>query len=359
MKMKCIWCNHETTANKLLANDEKRYANKEHIFPKSLGGEKTLPLGLVCEVCNTKFDHEIESRLRKHSKEFMELYQKSSLIKGKPIGRVRSVDKKKIKELEIFDISKNNGFQIVRDKINTLNQVTYVNFNLTNELKYDFFISRAMHKCAFNALLDFKKYEYTFENHQPLKSFVYDADEVESSKWNYAICYSQNNSAVKFAPQYMPIQSIDGADVLAMILIFPTVIYLVGLKPSFLSSRGLKDIVDILPDFTGLLNLNGFDYKNHYKKSYKFIGLDKKCFSNPVNDLEFELAVNPKFFESSNETSCQLITNCDVCFNVTPINFPIPKNIGLTKFPEISGLSYCMHCDAEIELKNRELFIQE
>jgi HNH endonuclease len=359
MKMKCIWCDHETTVNKLSANDKKRYANKEHIFPKSLGGEKTLPQGLVCEVCNTKFDHEIESRLRKHSKEFMELYQKSSLIKGKPIGRVRAGNKQKIKESEIFDIFNSNGFKIVRDKINPLNQVAYINANLANELKYDLLISRAIHKCAFNALLDFKEYDYTFKNYQPLKSFVYDPNEVESCKWSYAVCYSQNNLAVKFAPQYIPLLSVDSADVLAMILIFPTVIYLVGLKPAILSSTGLKGIVDILPDFAGLLNLNGFDYKNHYKKSHKLMGFNKTSFSNPINDLEFELFVNPKFFEASNETSCQLLTNCDVCFNTTPINFSIAKSMNLNKFSEFSGFSYCLHCGAEIELKNRELFIEK
>ena len=54
--MKCLWCGFQTTTDKALAKEDVRYreANKEHIFPESVEGQKILELGKVCQPCNDR-----------------------------------------------------------------------------------------------------------------------------------------------------------------------------------------------------------------------------------------------------------------------------------------------------------------
>ncbi len=47
MKRKCIYCLEE--------NELETQKNREHIFPKTYGGQRRLELGIVCDTCNNKF----------------------------------------------------------------------------------------------------------------------------------------------------------------------------------------------------------------------------------------------------------------------------------------------------------------
>lgn len=47
MQVKCIFC--------LKENDINTQENREHIFPKTYGGQRRLEKGIVCDACNSKF----------------------------------------------------------------------------------------------------------------------------------------------------------------------------------------------------------------------------------------------------------------------------------------------------------------
>ena len=57
-KIKCIYCLQE--------NDIDSQESKEHIFPKTFGGQRRLPSGIVCDTCNSSFSS-FEAEVSKES----------------------------------------------------------------------------------------------------------------------------------------------------------------------------------------------------------------------------------------------------------------------------------------------------
>ncbi len=102
---KCFWCDFNTTTDKEIAksNTNFRLADREHVFPEALDGDLTVPEGLVCKYCNGSLSI-IDERLKYSCQALMELYQKSSIIKGSPIGKRRQGEKQKKKEKDVNNI---------------------------------------------------------------------------------------------------------------------------------------------------------------------------------------------------------------------------------------------------------------
>ena len=368
--MRCIWCERETTTDKKLANENFKFANKEHIFPEGIDGNKSLPIGLVCQDCNNKLGTTIDDKLKYSSLIFMNLYQISSLInEGNPIGKSRKDNDKLRKEKEIYKIeSKNSNLIIERNKTN-VNETTITNFSPTrDENEYNDWLSLGIHKCAFNCVLYDKGYDYAISNHLDLRNFILNGSknikerkEIEGTEnWGYAICFASNNLPVRFQPQYYPITNEEGNVVLAMLLLFPTAVFIVSLQPNMLNANNLNNIVSILPNFSEKLNINGFDYKSHYKKSFKFIGLSKETFSNPINELEFEIVAKPISFVTEDDNNFYVLAECNFCRNITPINFFIQKSaIDSFDISCLNAYSSCLHCKSAINSIDNKLFVKK
>lgn len=368
--MRCIWCEKETTTDKKLTNENLKFANKEHIFPEGIDGNKYLPIGLVCEDCNNNLGTTIDDKLKYSSPIFMNLYQKSSLInEGNPIGKKGKVKDKIRKKGEIYKIKSNVSDLIIERNKTNVNEITIRNFSPTrDENEYNDWLSLGIHKCAFNGILDYKGYNYTISNHKDLRNFILNGSknikerkEIEGTEnWDYAICFASNNSFVRFQPQYHPISNEDGSLVVAMLLFFSTAVFIVGLQPNLLNANNLKNIVSVLPDFSEKLNINGFDYKFHFKKSHKLIGLSKETFSNPINELEFEIVAKAKSYITEDDNNFYVLTECNFCRNITPINFFIQKSaIDSFDISCLNAYSSCLHCKSAINSIDNKLFVKK
>lgn len=360
--MRCIWCEKETTRNDNLKSENLKYANKEHIFPEAVDGKKVLPIGLVCMDCNNKLGTTIDNKLKYSSPIFMNLYQKSSLMNGKPIGRKRKEEDEKLRKLdEIHRIKSNYSDLTIERKKSDIHEITILNFSVAKEEnEYNYWLSLGVHKCAFNAVLNIKGYDYTYSDHLELRDFILEGTKKEMINENfgncsYAICYADDTSFVRFEPFYFPITNGEKNIIFAMLLFFPTAIFIVGLKPNVLNAISLQEIINILPDFSNSFQIKGFDFKSHFKKTFIFGDLSKKSFVSSSNDLEFEIFTKPKVFETFDEYSSSLTTICVFCKNITPIFILISKN--LPEIPNIQGKTYCLHCNAEIEFNKENLYI--
>lgn len=367
--MRCIWCEKETTTDKKLKNENLKFANKEHVFPEGIDGNKCLPIGLVCQDCNNNLGTTIDDKLKYSSPIFMNLYQKSSLInEGNPIGKSRKGKDKLRKEEEIYKIeSKVSDLIIERNKSN-INETTITNFSPTrDENEYNDCLSLGIHKCAFNCVVNHKGYEYTHLNYLELRNFILNGSknikerkEIDGAEnWSYAVCYS-SDELVKFEPQDFTITNEEGNIDLAILLFFPTAIFIVGLQPNIINANNLKNIVSNLPDFSNMLNINDFNYKLHYKKSFKYVGLSKETFSNPINELEFEIVAKPISFITEDKNKFYVLTECNFCRNITPINFFIPKSaIDSFDISCLNANSSCLHCKSGINSTDNKLFVKK
>jgi len=125
--MKCLWCGFQTTTDKAIAKEDVRYANKEHIFPESVEGKKTLEKGKVCQPCNDRLS-KVDYFLKNDNLAMMRQYQESSEIHGKPIGKERKKEKDKVRkkdEIKYLKDSSVRGKSIGRDG-DTINFTNYL-----------------------------------------------------------------------------------------------------------------------------------------------------------------------------------------------------------------------------------------
>ncbi len=125
--MKCIWCDSETTADKILKSDSLKYANAEHIFPESVGGIRTLEVGKVCEECNNRLGTQVDKFLKTENFAFLIQYQNSSYIQGKPIGKDNSSKRRKRKESEIYKIKGYGGGTLIEREESCFNHIKLTN----------------------------------------------------------------------------------------------------------------------------------------------------------------------------------------------------------------------------------------
>ncbi len=164
--MRCIWCEKETTTDKKLENENLKFANKEHIFPESVGGEKWLRVGKVCEECNNRLGNEVDKYLKTENFAFMLLYQEASYKNGKPIGKIKSVKRKLRKEAEIYKLNGYGGGMTVQRDNESFNLIKLQNMTsgTAGDVMYNEKFSKALHKCALNILIDEQSYGYVKKN---------------------------------------------------------------------------------------------------------------------------------------------------------------------------------------------------
>ena len=321
--MKCIWCELETTTDEKLVSNKIKYANKEHIFPESVGGKCYLEIGKVCQDCNKRLGDTVDKYLKTKNFMMLKQYQDSSKIIGKPVGKVRNDEKNKKRKIkEITNISGyGGGFQMTSSEENS----SYISFtNLPDgsggDFSYNDNFSKALHKCAINIL--YNEYDYIFmkSNFGELIDFVNNENNQNYQDWSYSICYSKLSSMVHFEPYYLPQRKKENIPI-AIVLIFPCGIFIVSTKPKLVNIELLHLVSNNIPEMKHWEE-NGLNFINHYT-NISFPNF-KKTFGKQIKFTLVKKEIDGK----ANPDDCfYMLTQCKTCGQTNPTVTSLDKEI--------------------------------
>jgi HNH endonuclease len=152
----CVYCKNTTTPSE----------NLEHIIPESLGNKQTLYRGAVCNKCNQKFGEKVDSDILKEP--LIALGQVATKSEGKK--GVRDQIGKFVKRTGENEVALSGG-----------------NSGKSNE----YYVSRALAKCAVNILTHFFGSNIISKNQAELISYV-NAPKSRNDIWTFAALYTFN-----------------------------------------------------------------------------------------------------------------------------------------------------------------------
>lgn len=228
--MRCIWCGHETTTDKSAATDKIRYANKEHIFPEAVGGKRCLTQGLVCKSCNDDLGSDVDQYLKTSDISLMHQYQIVDGIPGKSRGKEDRLRKLAQKE----EIDHYTG----ETKIRRSQEGSSTEFVNAGFYLYDAKLSRALHKCLLNSIVDMQKLEALPEALQPLKNYII-TGEGQDSGWALGLAYANVFGRYDFEPICASLISDSAKRLVAGVLLFPSLLAVVGCSPNAITKEFL------------------------------------------------------------------------------------------------------------------------
>lgn len=358
---KCFWCGFNTTADKDLARTDTsfRFADREHVFPEALDGELFVPVGLVCKNCNSSLST-IDEKLKYSCLPFMELYQKSSIIKGKPIGKKRQGEKQIKKEKEVLNIkSTHSDLRIIREKDNKT--ITYQDFSAKiEEQLYNTNLSKGLHKCAVNSYLHNPSNHINTSDLYDIKEFILNENYINEHQWSYATCQANNNSFVRFSPRYIPILNDGNPQMPGMVLVFPSAIYILGLYPGLINGPRLQEIINTIPKLDDYFASLNFSYKDHYRKLFKFDGISKTTYFSNSCGLDFELFTKPKHEIILPNGEYHPTVICKYCSNKTPLGFALAEEVTDSGSPLNFSLSTtCIHCESSFTCDHGDISVND
>lgn len=319
--MKCIWCESETTTDKSLSNEKIKYANKEHIFPEAVGGKKCLSIGKVCQACNTRLGNDVDKYLKTENFMMLKQYQDSSEIIGKPIGKIDK-SKKERKKNEMFNISGyGGGFKIERNPEDSgLIRMTNLINGTGGDYTFNEKFSKALHKCLVNVLLDKYDYDFIKSNYQELINFVNDKNNADYQSWSYGVCYANLFEKIHFEPFCLQI-ILKAKTPIAIVLIFPSAIYLVGAKPNSVTPGLLKFFGSNPPRIKTKEDVD-FDYISRYTNSFA------DGYRNSFGDkLKFTLIKQEIKGTANPDDTFYLLTKCKTCGQTNPTFIMLGKEL--------------------------------
>jgi hypothetical protein len=258
--MRCIWCGHETTSDKSAATDQVRYANKEHIFPEAVRGKRCLPQGLVCKQCNDDLGKDVDQYLKVSDISMMYQYQIVDGIPGKSRGKEDRLRKLAQKE-EINHYTSGTKIRHSQEESST----SFVNAEF---YLYDEKFSRALHKCLINSIIDMQKLEELPAALQAIKNCIISGEGQETG-WALGLAYANVFRRYDFEP-FCDTLFLDAAgNVVAGILVFPSLLAIAGCAPNTITkellwrtARHLYKKYQAQPSTEGALDLISY-FKGH------------------------------------------------------------------------------------------------
>ena len=320
--MQCIWCGCETTTKKEEATELRRYANKEHIFPEGVGGEKCLTQGKVCATCNEGFS-EVDNDLRHQNALMAKQFQDASYLQGKPDGKIRGKKDRARKEAMVKNITAYDDARISRG--DNFHQITFVNTpGGFGAEPFDERFCRALHKCAVNLLYDNLTYSEMLPAFRKVIDFVY-TGKGDYRQWSYGACYANMFQLATFEPFGLVVAL--GEQRCAAVLFFPAMVAVVGLLPGIVQPQLLQLIgdnlsLDTLPEKEReylITRFNGGifedDRRKRFGSTFKFAFLKKHIASQPHPGGNF-----------------LLLFTCDVCGQTNSSQLTLEKRTVLEPF---------------------------
>ena len=321
--MKCIWCDLETTPDRSAATATLKFANKEHIFPESVGGNQGLEIGKVCEECNGELGRTVDCYLKTENIMMTQQYQISSEIAGKPIGKIRSKEDRAKKEAAMKKMRGYGGdFSIERF---SEGNVTVFHGSPSGMSLYDYEFNQkfsiALHKCALNIIQHESDYSHSKKNHNELIKFIKDPGYRWPEVWSYAVCYRNLFAQMHFEP-FWHIFSSSAQEFSSIVLVFPCAIFIVGTQPNFINPKMVEKIEKMLPENLGVEGdeFNAVRYftwtppdrRTQFGERFKFTYIKKEIHGEQNPDDAF-----------------YLLTKCRVCAQINPTGFMRKKDMVL------------------------------
>ncbi|WP_298779479.1 hypothetical protein [uncultured Polaribacter sp.] len=327
--MNCIWCNIKTSSSKS-DKGKREYANNEHIFPAHLYKNSELKRpslflkqGKVCEACNNRLGH-IDKSLKYRDNMMLKKFQDANQIFNEPPGRKGKKRDRKRKLEESTEIRHHNNSTVVKREGSSTSFINPTFF------KYDEKFSKAIHKCAVNVLYNELEYDYMKSHFSKLIEFV-NSSENNFSEWSFAVCFSNPNSNSYFEPACF--QKIIINDVIvALALLLPSAIYLVGTKPNLINVDFLKNNASGFRDFIDWDDEN-FKLSECFLESPYFA---KKSFKTFGEKVKYSLIKKEIKGKPNPKDSFYLLVKCKTCGQTNPTGVMLPKKSALDK---INGLS--------------------
>lgn len=258
----------------------KDNADREHIFPASIGGKRTLPIGSICKDCNHKLGQKVDSYLKKSNSFAMYANQKNPNILGK-----RRNAKDKMRKKNEKRVVEHSDQGII---CNGVQEVSFYDIKggTIGDFTFNIKFSAALHKCAINSVCCEKDSEYIIHHYSSLKKFIQNPTKKNAIGFPFAVCYANLFSSVSFEPHVIKLFEFDGV-IQAVALLFDFAIYIVGLNKDALN----KDIVSGISESIEQSG-HGIDFLNQYdhNKSNEKIILDENQISRTSmigNNLKF------------------------------------------------------------------------
>lgn len=319
--MKCIWCDFETTPDRSAATATLKFANKEHIFPESVGGNQGLEIGKVCEECNGELGRTVDCYLKTENIMMMQQYQVSSEIAGKPIGKIRSKEDRAKKEAAMRKMrGYGGGFSIERFAEGNM---TVFHGSPSGMSLYDYEFNQkfsiALHKCALNIILHESDYSHSKKNHNELIKFIKDPGYRCPEVWSYAVCYRNLFAQMRFEP-FWHIFSSSAQEFSSILLVFPCAIFIVGTQPNFINPKMVEKIEKMIPENLGVegVEFNSVRYfsweppfrRTQFGERFKFTFIKKEIQGEP-----------------NSEDAFYLLTKCWTCGQTNPTGTTLGKDV--------------------------------
>ena len=221
----CLWCGKPTNKN-------KHTESAEHIFPKSMGGKKTLPVGYVCKDCNKSFGQTLDSTFKYGHEAMMMAFQSDSDING----RIRS---QKDKERKLREKTFIEGKDNIKDtKIKKDGKNMYL-INANFEGKSKVFV-RSLHKYTANILCNLYGQAVTREKYESLLQFVKDGGDWQP--WSYAVSYPSPHFHPLISEPRLLIFSVNQGNIRIISFIHTSGIWITGAYPFQLNAQTIETL---------------------------------------------------------------------------------------------------------------------
>ena len=348
--MKCLWCATETTLDRSKETAELKYANREHIFPESVGGEICLETGKVCESCNSRLGI-VDQNLRDKNLLMAKKYQDAMHVTGEPLGKVRNKSDKERKLAQKDKISAfDNRTTIDRNGATNIIRINNSPAGMNEWEPHNEQFSRALHKCAVNVLYCDRTFEQMRPYFDDIIEFV-NSDHADHRPWPYGICYSHFFSLDSFPLTGFVIDR--GDRPVAVVLTFPALVAVVGLFPNALTLTGLQQIGDhILKSTFEEMKVNDFAEKYYIGSMFGGNDSKNKTFGTCYKFRLHKRHIDP---EPRQDGHFHLLFRCGVCDQINPSGLWINKEKVLTHLPshEVTSRSEGWNLITEADLRHQ------
>lgn len=303
----CLWCGKPTVGDTI----------REHIFPKAIGGGKTLPVGSVCGGCNHKFGegkygagkkkYSLDEALKKEHPAMMRSYQLDPRL-----GR-HEKDRKKKEKTEIKGVGESRDARIKQQ--NSDEYQINTNWAITSET-----FVRALHKCTANVLCGIYGSVTTRNNYGDLLKFVDEGGDVRP--WTYAVSFSKPNSGLrKYEPTPLVFFPAIGGNKHLVSFAHTSGIWITGSQPYLLNPALVESVSETI--IKKIRNSN----KTNPEKAVDSFGFDGWGLKGKaIGRLRFHW-VFKEIEGTPDDRFLYLLTKCKLCGQTNPTGITLPRDI--------------------------------
>lgn len=308
----CLFCGDKTSIDEPI----------EHIFPKSIGGDVTLPRGDVCQGCNNHL-----SRLEKSLKSSNPVMAASFQMDDFQTGRKNSSGRRQRHNEEKKHIV-GNGFEIKYDKEKNHMNATNISVSIYND---DFV--RTLHKFAIELVCKEIGSKATRAKYGEIIDFVMNGTDAHS--WSYAVSYRKAGLfGIWFVKPHKLSDITSNGTLVSVCIIHTSGLYLIGLKKNAINTKLIHDV-----SHHTLTSTDGYYHERVRKVGVNFdYAYDSRTWPGnlrAIGALNF-IWIKKHFKPKQIDEYLHLLTRCKICGQVNNVGLGVPRDLILNEKNTIS-----------------------